>query len=259
MKKIFGFLAISTVLFACEKTDNIRPKFESATINGASDNAVIETGGNFGFDFEVSDNEGLNFVTVEAKKGFSSEVNVDFAGNDLSYGNNFSLEGKKESGNGSVNYDGAASGTYHLEFNVVDGNDNKGIAKKINFVYQNNTPGSRPFWNIASITPSPNGKDIFINRGNPIVIDAVANSTADIKHIKVEMLRKGERVLVLKKELTGSADLSFDMADLKNEQGDVIPLLVPVTAPQGSMVLLVTATDVNNQSGVLYYNVVVGF
>ena len=85
----------------------------------------------------MSDNEELKFVTVGTNKGFTAETNIDKAGNDLAYGNNFSLDGKNRVERGFINTTGAASGTYHLEFNVFDANDNKGITKRVNFVYQN--------------------------------------------------------------------------------------------------------------------------
>ncbi len=259
MKKCFALVAVAATLLACEKTDNINPGFEYVNVNGEPDFLYITSDGEFNFEFSASDNEELKFVTVGTNKGFTAETNIDKAGNDLQYGNNFSLDGKNRVEKGFIGTEGAASGTYHLEFNVFDANDNKGITRRVNFVYQNMAPGSRPFWNVNSVTPTPGGNTIFINRGNEIVIDAEVTSGVDLSHIKVEMMTAKDAVLVLKKDLPGDSDFSFSMSDLTNSIGEQIPLIVPVTAAQLKTPLVISAVDANGQAGILYYVISVQF
>ncbi|TXC82073.1 hypothetical protein [Luteibaculum oceani] len=262
MKRILALTLLIATLVACEKHDGIRPRFESATVNGTGNIAYVRLGDEFRVDFSAVDNGDLNRVFVRSVKGLKNEKNITRTNFDLAYENNFSLEGSNGTGSASVNAAGAANGTYRFVFDVFDKNGNQGISRVVNVIYQDTARNSRPFWNVNSVNPDfqPGTITINVNRGNEIEVDAVVNSNTDLERIKIEFIGRDHNIFSFEKELPGSADFTFSIVDdLLDENGELIPLLVPVTAAGGDTPLLFSAVDANGNTGVFYINVNVLF
>ncbi|MGB0167215.1 MAG: hypothetical protein ACPF8V_10220 [Luteibaculum sp.] len=248
-----SLLVLTVLLFiGCKKTDNIRPNINNVNMNGFNNAVVTRGAAELRYNFDLSDNEELNKLSVTCFKGYFGEKEPIRTSSDIQYTNIFSLDGTKENGTDVIPIvNGLASGSYRLEFEAADKAGNLSFKRYVNFVYQDNEVGSRPDLVIFNTTPALINNQITITRGNEIEIDGEAYANVDLSRIRVELITSTESVLRIDKLLPEGNNTIFNFDNFTNDIGQPLPILIPVTLAPGSYPMLISAFDANDRAAII--------
>ncbi len=272
-KKIFaGIGAIALLVVACGKVDNFLPNVDDLNvIGGGSGFSFIPLGQNVVVNYTVSDDD-LGEINFELKKGFHQEDSVRTTANDFYVRNVANISGGKQSGSFQYPTDvSMGSGPYHMRFEVIDANRNRGKISYLNFVLQPDPSIIDIVWEDllyihADDTTSleREGNTFLAQRAKEIIPKGRVFCPNGLAEIKLDMVNEQRGFQIGVVNYTDSAFTQFDLAefgiisvDSSSSTGNKIfeRFLYPPYAMIEEYTLMLQARDVNGNCDVAFFEI----
>ncbi len=251
MKKlrfIFAVLTAVSLTYGCKKKDpdSIKPVIESVLINGTASTVTASAGSTLSVTLQVSDNENLKQFKIDIHDAFDGHThrNQPFSTQQI-----YSISGKSVTVTKTISLPhDAASGPYDVLITALDesGNESDIVLRHL-VITQTGQP-------VIHITAPNVTEELDYRPGDILTLQGTITDDVDLEEIHIKLVSESGSAVVYDEDfdLSGTADLSWDFAELVTQSKEI---LIPHSTVPGHYALIIRAKDNEGNLTLVSYHV----
>lgn len=245
MKKIILLpLLISLISISCDKDDDNdekAPTISNATINGLTEEIIVNTGGDLKFEALLSDDQELGEFKIDIHDIFDGHSHGKKASTPWVYTQTYSLDGVSKNFESTITVaQNIAAGPYHSIMRLLDESGNESEFKEIDFMILNGSEAQ------IAISSPDFSSEVHVDKGDSLNIFGQISDDIDIEEIIIALeetehghgKKQEDALFEADFDLTGTADVLWDF-----QADGSINIKIPTTAESGDYVFEVIVKD----------------